>query len=129
MMDTTMSDHLDPLSQQIAALESALRLPLPDATRAQIEQDLRALRQRRAAAIQGTVSVSNSQIIVFDDSRGRRMQYPPTPCDTSHARRGIAAKCGEIQRSAPMCDDVGVSTYPPSMNGRENAMKHNAYRR
>jgi hypothetical protein len=40
MMETTMSDHPDLLDQQSAALESALRLPLPDATRAQIERDL-----------------------------------------------------------------------------------------
>jgi hypothetical protein len=94
MMDTTMSDHLDPLSQQIrpSKAPSGCRCPMP---RARIEQDLRELRERRAAAIQGTVSVSNSQIIVFDDSRGGRMQYAPTPCDASHARRGIAANTTE----------------------------------
>jgi hypothetical protein len=53
MMETTMSDHPDPLDQQIAALESALRLPLPDATRAQIERDLRGRAGRRSPRRQG----------------------------------------------------------------------------
>ena len=48
-----MSDHSDPLDRQIAALEDALKLPLPDATRAQIEQDLRTLRAQRSAQLAG----------------------------------------------------------------------------
>ena len=39
-----MSDDATALTQQIAALEEALKLPLPLATRAQIEQDLAKLR-------------------------------------------------------------------------------------
>lgn len=63
-----MSEHPDPLDQQIAALEDALKLPLPEATRAQIEQDVRMLRARRSAQltepagaqIVGTTNVSGT---------------------------------------------------------------------
>jgi hypothetical protein len=47
-MDTTMSDQPDPREAQIAALEAALQLPLPESTLAQIAQDLRATRRRGA---------------------------------------------------------------------------------
>src|SRR5262245_53127581 len=50
-MDTTMSDEPDPRAQQIAALEEALRLPLPESTLAQIAQELRALREGAAPVI------------------------------------------------------------------------------
>jgi hypothetical protein len=43
-----MSDQPDPREAQIAALEAALRLPLPESTLAQIAQDLRALREATA---------------------------------------------------------------------------------
>jgi hypothetical protein len=63
-----MSNPSDSLDQQIAALEQALMLPLPAATRAQIEQDVRTLRaqrmtQRAEAAgttIEGMTNVSGS---------------------------------------------------------------------
>jgi hypothetical protein len=50
-----MSNPSDSLDQQIAALEEALKLPLPEATRVQIEQDVRALRTQRSAQLAGTV--------------------------------------------------------------------------
>ena len=54
-------NSVDRLEQQIAALEAALRLPLPDATRAQLTQDVEKLRAQKAASgagIQGTAEVS-----------------------------------------------------------------------
>jgi phosphatidylethanolamine-binding protein (PEBP) family uncharacterized protein len=59
-----MSDNHDELDRQIAGLEDALKLPLPDATRAQLQQDLERLRARQAASsggsIQGTADVSGT---------------------------------------------------------------------
>jgi hypothetical protein len=57
-----MSEPASSLDQQIAALEQALALPLPDTTRAQLEQDLRALHAQRSkpASIQGSASVGGT---------------------------------------------------------------------
>jgi hypothetical protein len=46
-----MSKPPDTLTQQIVALEDALKLSLPEATRAQIERDLATLRAQRSAQI------------------------------------------------------------------------------
>src|SRR5262245_52819908 len=57
-----MTNHPE-LDQQIAALEDALKLPLPDAARAQLEQQLRALQAQRSAQgapIHGDVDVSGT---------------------------------------------------------------------
>jgi hypothetical protein len=43
-MDTTMSDEPDSRAQQIAALEAALQLPLPEESRRQLLANLQALR-------------------------------------------------------------------------------------
>ena len=43
-----MSESPDTLAQQIAALEAALQLPLPEDTRQRLLADLRALRDQRA---------------------------------------------------------------------------------
>lgn len=51
-----MINPSDPLDRQIAALEDALKLALPDATRAQIEQDLHVLRAQRSAQLAGLSS-------------------------------------------------------------------------
>lgn len=48
-----MNNPSDSLNRQIAALEDALKLALPDATRTQIEQDLRVLRAQRSAQLAG----------------------------------------------------------------------------
>ena len=45
-----MSTSSDSRDQQIAALQDALTLPLPEATRAQIQRDLDRLRAEKAAA-------------------------------------------------------------------------------
>lgn len=61
-----MSDTPDPFDQQIAALEAALKLPLPDDSRQRLATDLLALQAKRAAraaqgaAIQGTAEVSGT---------------------------------------------------------------------
>jgi hypothetical protein len=43
LLDITMSEPPDPLAQQIAALEAALRLPLPEESRRQLLDNLQAL--------------------------------------------------------------------------------------
>jgi hypothetical protein len=57
----SMSTSSDELARQVAALEEALKLPLPDASRRQLEQQLSELRARQAATpaagIHGTVNV------------------------------------------------------------------------
>ena len=58
-----MSTSSDSRDQQIAQLEDALKLPLPEATRAQIQRDLDRLRAEKAAAgggIHGTADVSGT---------------------------------------------------------------------
>jgi hypothetical protein len=57
-----MSDTPDALAQQIAALEAALQLPLPEESRQQLIDNLQALRKQQAppAAIQGTTDVSGT---------------------------------------------------------------------
>ncbi len=60
-----MSDSNESLTKQIAALEDALALPLPDATRAQIQHDLERLRTQQAALsagaqVDGTADVSGT---------------------------------------------------------------------
>ena len=58
-----MSDTPASRDQQIAQLEQALKLPLPEATRTQIQQDLARLRAEQAAAgggIHGTADVSGT---------------------------------------------------------------------
>ena len=57
-----MSTSSDSRDQQIAALQDALTLPLPEATRAQIQRDLDRLRAEKAAAagIHGTADVSGT---------------------------------------------------------------------
>jgi hypothetical protein len=63
-MDITMSDAPNTLDQQIAALEAALQLPLPEESRQRLLADIQALRMRQAAyaaghaAIQGMAEVS-----------------------------------------------------------------------
>jgi hypothetical protein len=56
-----MSTSSDELARQVAALEEALKLPLPDASRRQLEQQLSELRAQQAATptagIHGTVNV------------------------------------------------------------------------
>ncbi len=69
-MDTTMSDQPDPREAQIAALEAALRLPLPESTLAQIAQDLRALREAAAPTItsphaERDVNIATNQAITY----------------------------------------------------------------
>jgi hypothetical protein len=55
-----MSRPPDTLAQQIAALEAALQLPLPEESRRQLTADIQVLRMQQAnhAGIQGTVDVS-----------------------------------------------------------------------
>ena len=58
-----MSTSSDSRDQQIAALQDALTLPLPKATRVQIQRDLDRLRAEKAAAaagIHGTADVSGT---------------------------------------------------------------------
>ena len=57
-----MSTSSDSRDQQIAQLEDALKLPLPEATRVQIQRDLDRLRAEKAAAggIHGTADVSGT---------------------------------------------------------------------
>ena len=57
-----MSTSSDSRDQQIVQLEDALTLPLPEATRAQIQRDLDRLRAEKAAAagIHGTADVSGT---------------------------------------------------------------------
>jgi hypothetical protein len=86
-----MSEAPETLAQQIAALEEALKLPLPATTRAQIEQDLRALHEWRGAqpgdaAIQGTANVSGTlHGNAIGVNLGSVQHYvgaaPPTPGD------------------------------------------------
>ena len=51
-----MSDSSDERDRQIAALEAALKLPLPEASRRRLMADLRALRDQRAAGARGAVT-------------------------------------------------------------------------
>jgi DNA-binding transcriptional LysR family regulator len=58
-----MSDAPHTLDQQIAALEAALQLPLPEESRRQLTENLRVLHDQRAAgqaAIQDTTEVSGA---------------------------------------------------------------------
>jgi len=57
-----MSESSTDLAEQIAALEAALQLPLPEEARRQLIDNLQALRKRQAphAAIQGTADVSGT---------------------------------------------------------------------
>jgi|HigsolmetaAR201D_1030396.scaffolds.fasta_scaffold11062_2 hypothetical protein len=58
-----MSDLSAQLDKEIAALEQALSLPLPDASRSHLEQQLQQLRARRAAnagGIYGTTTVTGT---------------------------------------------------------------------
>jgi hypothetical protein len=56
-----MSNSNDTLTKQIAALEAALALSLPDATRTQIQHDLDRLRaQRDTGAVHGVVDVTGT---------------------------------------------------------------------
>jgi hypothetical protein len=60
--EVAMSDSHASLDDQIAALESALKLPLPDETRDKLQQDLGKLRQQKTGptGIHGTTNVSGT---------------------------------------------------------------------
>ena len=58
-----MSPNSDPRDQEIAQLEDALKLPLPETTRTQIQRDLARLRAEQAAVgsgIHGTTEVNGT---------------------------------------------------------------------
>jgi hypothetical protein len=85
-----MSESSDDLAKQIAALEAALQLPLPEESRRQLMSNVQALRKQQApqAAVQGITEVSGT---LHGNAIGVNYGTVQTVFGPAHAAAGTSA--------------------------------------
>jgi hypothetical protein len=103
-----MSKSPNTLAQQIAALEEALTLPLPEATRAHIEQDLNDLRRQAENARAKIVGRTDVRGTLHGAAIGVNFGTVQTSFDTSPPTLGVqpadVAAAGGINNQIELLD-------------------------